>query len=481
MNEIHIQKLKQFVLVAIVLGLASVLTFGAVNFPAYAQPTQPGEGNGSPDQIELLNSTGEGPNRVLTSGSRNLGADERHVYRFDYDGGDQPITVWMRVTPANAAQFEIWPDVRYLALESEPNLEPLAVGAPSAEGPEFLNWQGNSPEPDTFYVVIEPTEGQASQYLLNISSLGLAAEQSGIVQTEPTPIPPTDTPTVVPDAPAEAPTQPPAEIPADPAPAVPEGEVATATPVVVTATPDPNVVPNVAVATEVPNVPTDVAVVTTAMLNVRTGPSTAYQVITAVPRGTRLTVLGRNEANTWIAVRLEDGREGWVTRSLTDYQAIAVVVLTPDPLPTPTLIPGLTQVPPTSGDPTVVVIETQEPRALDGSWQLLREGETHWYTFQYRGGQLPVHVWMDVEPHQGAVFNILDRQTALAVLAGVAPNVVNAIGRGTSNPVEPGYLFWRADFPEADVLYVMVQHTGPGNVYYSIHAAGPGLGRPVPE
>src|SRR5690606_12639329 len=98
---------------------------------------------------------------------------------------------------------------------------------------------------------------------------------------------------------------------------------------------------------------------------------------------------------------------------------------------------------------------------------------THWYTFQYRGGGLPVHVWMDVEPDKGAIFNILDRQTALSVLAGVAPNVVNAIGRGTANPVEPGYIFWRADFPEADILYVMVQHEGPGDVVYSIHVAGP--------
>jgi hypothetical protein len=86
---------------------------------------------------------------------------------------------------------------------------------------------------------------------------------------------------------------------------------------------------------------------------------------------------------------------------------------------------------------------------------------------------------MDVEPSGGAVFNILDRQTALAILAGVAPTVVNAIGRGTTNPVEPGYSFWLADFPEADVFYVMVQHQGPGNVLYSISAAGPGLGRPV--
>jgi hypothetical protein len=39
------------------------------------------------------------------------------------------------------------------------------------------------------------------------------------------------------------------------------------------------------------------------------------KVIRAVPRSTRLTVLGR--ANQWYLVRLEDGTEGWVAESVT--------------------------------------------------------------------------------------------------------------------------------------------------------------------
>jgi hypothetical protein len=442
--------------VAAVLGITMWLSFGSAFLPAYAQD----DGNATPDQIELLNSTGEGQNRVLTSGSRELGPDARHVYRFDYDGNDQPIRVWMSATPANAVQFEIWTDDGYLALETEPDLEPLAVGAPLTEEAEFLLWEGSSPEPETYYVVVTPTEnanGATSGYLLNISSLGLSASQSGIVQPTPVPTPIPPTATTVPDQNVAPPT-------ADPnLPAVDPNM------------PTPTAIADLAVATS----DSTVAVVTTAMLNVRTGPSTAYTVITTVPRGTRLSVLGRDASNTWIAVRLENGTEGWVTRSLTDYVALAVVVLTPEPLPTPTPIAGFTPVPASTPGPTIIVVDANEPKPLDGNWQVLREGETHWYTFQYRGGQLPVHVWMDVEPSGGAVFNILDRQTALAILAGVAPTVVNAIGRGTTNPVEPGYSFWLADFPEADVFYVMVQHQGPGNVLYSISAAGPGLGRPV--
>jgi hypothetical protein len=202
-------------------------------------------------------------------------------------------------------------------------------------------------------------------------------------------------------------------------------------------------------------------------------------VITTVPAGTTLTVLGRNDFNTWIAVRLENGTEGWVTRSLTNYVGLAAIVLTSEPLPPPTPIPGVTAT--ATPNTMVVLAQAPSPEALDGGWKVIREGETHWYTFQYRGGGLPVHVWMDVDPDQGAVFNILNQETALSILAGVAPSVVNAIGRGTNNPVEPGYQFWRANFPEADIFYVMVQHEGPGDVVYSIHAAGPGLSRPVQQ
>ena len=127
------------------------------------------------------------------------------------------------------------------------------------------------------------------------------------------------------------------------------------------------------------------------------------------------------------------------------------------------------------------MVEAPVPESLDDDWHVLREGETHWYKFQYRGGGLPVHVWMDVEPANGAIFNILNEETALTILAGVAPTVVNAIGRGTVNPMEPGYVFWRADFPEADTLYVMVQHEGTADTIYSIEAGGPGLGRTIIE
>jgi len=436
------------------LAITAVLIFGSSYLPAYAQD---GAGDQLIAQVQPLFQAGEGDDIVLTSNWDSLAADEQHVYRFDYEGGEQPIRVWMNAIPADAVQFQIWTDDLVTGLNADPDLAPLAVGAPISEDSEFSIWQGNSPNPEVYYVTVRANSDSTAQYLLNVSSPGLAAEQPGL--TQPTPVAPTITPTLA--GPTPIPPTPTSLTPIPPTPT--------------SLTPVPLVTP-VPVATQDPTL----AVVTAPALNVRAGPSTAYAVITTVPAGTVLVVLGRNEANTWLAVRLEDGTEGWVTRSLTNYFNIAPVVLTAEPPPAPTPLPGVTATP--TPDTTIVLVQQPTPEALDGDWRVISDGETHWYTFQYRGGELPVHVWMDVEPDKGAVFNILDQETALSVLAGVAPNVVNAIGRGTSNPVEPGYLFWRADFPEADIFYVMVQHEGqPGDVVYSIHAAGPGLSRPVPQ
>ena len=87
---------------------------------------------------------------------------------------------------------------------------------------------------------------------------------------------------------------------------------------------------------------------------------------------------------------------------------------------------------------------------------------------------------MDVEPADGAGFRILDEENAQAVMAGSAPDDVENIGRGTANPAEGGYLFWRGVFEEAGTFYVMVEQNVEGDVFYSIHAAGPGLSRPAP-
>lgn len=123
------------------------------------------------------------------------------------------------------------------------------------------------------------------------------------------------------------------------------------------------------------------------------------------------------------------------------------------------------------------LIDPPVAEALSENWQTLQEDESHWYTFRHRGDQLPVHIWMDVDPNEGAGFRIFGEEEAMAVMEGANPNEVDDVGRGARNEVEPGQLFWRGTFENAGTYYVFIEHGWEGEVSYAIYAAGPGLGQ----
>jgi uncharacterized protein YraI len=54
------------------------------------------------------------------------------------------------------------------------------------------------------------------------------------------------------------------------------------------------------------------AVVTIPVLNVRSGPGSEFTVLTTVPKGRMITLIGRTADNSWVKV-VADGAEGWVT------------------------------------------------------------------------------------------------------------------------------------------------------------------------
>lgn len=372
----------------------------------------------------VLNDIGEGGNRVLSSDWTVLNPGQQITYQFAYDGDEQPVAVWMNTIPAGSAIFQIWTDDRLQELQEDSETEPLGQGTEMTAGSGFLNWQGGSPEAEIYYVVVTAIGDTAARFLLNISSPALAQDQPAAQPVEPaTPPPPTD-----------------------------------------------------------PNI----AVVTTNALNVRTGPSTAFAVITTVPNGTQLTVLGRNPANTWINVRLEDGTEGWVTRSLTNYTQISPNIVS-SPLAIAATVAATSTTTGTAATATGTITATAPvttatlltATALGEGWQVLGADEVDWYTFQYRGGDLPLTVWMDLEPVDGAQFTVFDAESAQAIMAGAPVTSTEVIGEGQANPLEPGYLFWQAEFLEADTFYVMVQpsDTATGDVLYAIYALGPGVGR----
>lgn len=91
--------------------------------------------------------------------------------------------------------------------------------------------------------------------------------------------------------------------------------------------------------------PTNFAIVTSAGLNLRTGPAVTYPVIRALSAGTGVTVLGRNAAGDWLYVRLSNGAEGWLATRFTDFNGAVPIVATPALPPTPTFTPITTPTP----------------------------------------------------------------------------------------------------------------------------------------
>ncbi|MGJ3239364.1 MAG: SH3 domain-containing protein [Anaerolineae bacterium] len=84
--------------------------------------------------------------------------------------------------------------------------------------------------------------------------------------------------------------------------------------------------------------PTVVGIVSAVQsINVRSGPDTSSQVITALPAGTGVQIIGQNEDGSWYNIRLlEDGREGWMASRFIRVEN------TPTPFPTITPSPDLT-------------------------------------------------------------------------------------------------------------------------------------------
>ncbi len=106
------------------------------------------------------------------------------------------------------------------------------------------------------------------------------------------------------------------------------GPVGTPTTVVMPVTPTP-ILPD--------------AVVNASTLNVRANPGEGATILTKIPQGTQLRILGRYFDNTWVQVQLPNGTVGWVYRplltiniDLTTVPVLNVQFIPPPPTATPT-------------------------------------------------------------------------------------------------------------------------------------------------
>jgi uncharacterized protein YraI len=108
--------------------------------------------------------------------------------------------------------------------------------------------------------------------------------------------------------------------------------------------------------------PRPFAVVADPLVNLRTGPGTDFQVLGQATQGTRLEIVGRNEAGDWWQVCCFDGQQAWVIDELVTREgpvervALALDLPTATPTPTPTTEPTATPTSlPVAAAPTVAV------------------------------------------------------------------------------------------------------------------------------
>jgi N-acetylmuramoyl-L-alanine amidase len=125
-----------------------------------------------------------------------------------------------------------------------------------------------------------------------------------------------------------------------------------------------------------------ILVVNTGALNVRSGPGPQYTVITSVPGGTELPVLGTNEDNTWYLVASVVGA-GWVDVSFTlargDFSFVPLITVETITAPMTQPLPTSLGLPATAG--LVAVPQLEIPQVIVNTGRLnVRSGPGPQYT-----------------------------------------------------------------------------------------------------
>lgn len=98
---------------------------------------------------------------------------------------------------------------------------------------------------------------------------------------------------------------------------------------------------------------TATAVIATGALNVRHGPGVEYSINTTVYLGETVTLLGRNNNNSWVKVRTSKGAEGWINAAYITPNNVAISNL---PVATTTAAPATP--PPTPVQPGGIAVRS---------------------------------------------------------------------------------------------------------------------------
>jgi uncharacterized protein YgiM (DUF1202 family) len=145
--------------------------------------------------------------------------------------------------------------------------------------------------------------------------------------------------------------------------------------------------------------------VATGNLNVRSAPSATASVVTTVPYGSAVTLLGRSSDNTWLMVHAFDGKEGWVNAAFisTAMNISQLPVLTgavPGQPPVPPANPGNTTSLRSCPNITCAVsgtvysglAVTATGRTADNTWVyvVLSNGQQGWIQAQFVALAVPI-------------------------------------------------------------------------------------------
>ncbi|MBN1283798.1 MAG: SH3 domain-containing protein [Anaerolineae bacterium] len=161
-----------------------------------------------------------------------------------------------------------------------------------------------------------------------------------------------------------------------------ETPVPTSTPITPTITPTPTITDTPSDTPTITDTPTPTLTPTPQTLgsvagstgvNVRAEPDTDSERVTVLEPGATVLVLGANEDETWLEIRLADGATGWVWSRLLNVFEGTPVPPTDTPAPTFTLSASVTPTPSTTPtrqvitDAGVTLPPTTRPPAQDGS------------------------------------------------------------------------------------------------------------------
>ena len=118
-------------------------------------------------------------------------------------------------------------------------------------------------------------------------------------------------------------------------------------------------------------------------------------------------------------------------------------------------------------------------------WVSVSGGDVLWYVFDYRGHHefeededgeevatwiaTPAQIWLDSEPDEGAVFDILTEEQVRLWALG---EEIEPLGRGTENENEAGDLFWGGSPGNPGRYYVVVEYQGAGPGAFRLSISG---------